>query len=105
METLEVQNTLAVQHLFKAVPARVRTLPSLMMILASTKLFVFCFMNFLIVIVAGVAGWAIAVINEREERLRREDFGGLSRNTPVFEYWNRDSSDSRHTHSERNLLR
>lgn len=105
MELLEVQNISTVQHLFKAVSTRVRTLPTLMMILASTKLFIFCFINFLAVIITAVSGWVVAVINEREERLRREDFSGLARDTPAFDYLYRISDGSRNADSDRSLLR
>lgn len=104
MEILEVQNTSTVQHLFKAVSTRVRTLPTLMMILAATKLFIFCFINFLTIIMTAVAGWVVAVINEREERLRREDFNGLARDTPAFAYLNRISDNSRNDDSESDQL-
>lgn len=86
MLTLEFRNPILFFEHVNAIPVVARTLPSIIMLTASAKLFIGFMLNILIFVGVAVAGWKLAESSERNQVLMPKDFSGIAANHPGFNY-------------------
>lgn len=86
MQSLEIRDPELFLHMFQDVAVSARTIPSIIMLAATSKLVVFFVINIAVFVIVLKAGWLVAVGDDHQQILYRKDFNGLARSNPGFNY-------------------
>lgn len=85
MELLEIQNAAEVEDAFATLSPQWRFLPPVIMFMTTAKIFVFFFMDIVIITLIARAGWAAATYHMYVEDTIRQYSSNMSRANPAFE--------------------
>lgn len=88
MASLEIRDPDFFLPTFEDLSVRARTMPSLIMISATTKFVFFSILNILIFVSVTIAGWRVASGEKHAQILRTVDFEDTARINPAFRYSN-----------------
>lgn len=94
METLEVRNPHETYHIFNQIATSVRMVPSILMIVAASKIIIFFVLNVGIFVGVIMSGWQIVTNAEKNQGFLRKDHRGVAIRNPDFSYSSQTQSQS-----------
>lgn len=76
----------SVYNALHEIPARTRTLPPLIMLIAASKAFIGFIISIFVFVGVMIAGWKIVEKNQYADKLSSQHFVGLANSNPAFDY-------------------